>query len=79
MDKKQHPTDSSQQIADDKKLVRTRHLVHVGFSILMFLVIIIFNSLNDKSVVTIVKVVSLWSTLGLYAFGLFMKSKTVHD
>jgi hypothetical protein len=62
--------------------VRTRHLVHVGFSILMFLVIIIFNSLNDKSVVTMIFKVASYTygpLLGLYAFGLFMKSKTVHD
>jgi Na+/proline symporter len=81
MDKKQSAV-SSQQIADDKKMVRTRHLVHVGFSILMFLVIIIFNSLNDKSVVTMIFKVASYTygpLLGLYAFGLFMKSKTVHD
>ena len=66
----------------NKKLVKTRHLVHVGFSILMFLVIIIFNSLNDKSVVTMIFKVASYTygpLLGLYAFGLFMKSKTVHD
>lgn len=66
----------------NKKLVRTRHLVHVGFSLLMFLVIIIFNSLNDKSVVTMIFKVASYTygpLLGLYAFGLFMKSKTVHD
>ena len=63
-------------------IVRTRHFVHVGFSILMFLVIIIFNSLNDKSVVTMIFKVASYTygpLLGLYAFGLFMKSKTVHD
>ena len=62
--------------------VRTRHFVHVGFSLLMFLVIIIFNSLNDKSVVTMIFKVASYTygpLLGLYAFGLFMKSKTVHD
>ncbi|MFM7897032.1 MAG: sodium:solute symporter, partial [Flavobacterium sp.] len=62
--------------------VRTRHFVHIGFSLLMFLVIIIFNSLNDKSVVTMIFKVASYTygpLLGLYAFGLFMKSKTVHD
>jgi len=65
-----------------KKMVRTRHWVHVGFSILMFLVIIIFNSLNDKSVVTMIFKVASYTygpLLGLNSFGLFMKSKTVHD
>ena len=74
--------DRSQQIADEKKLEKTRHLVHLGFSFLMFLVIIIFNSLNDKSVVTMIFKVASYTygpLLGLYAFGLFMKSKTVND
>ncbi len=62
--------------------VRTRHLVHLGFSFLMFLVILIFNSVNDKSVVTMIFKVAGYTygpLLGLYAFGLFMKTKTVHD
>lgn len=68
--------------ANNQKTVRTRHLVHIGFSFLMFLVIVIFNSLNDKSVVTMIFKVASYTygpLLGLYAFGLFMKTKTVHD
>ncbi len=63
-------------------IVRTRHFVHVGFSFLMFLVIVIFNSINDDSVVKMVFKIATYTygpLLGLYAFGLFMKSKTVHD
>ncbi len=62
--------------------VRTRHSVHLGFSFLMFLVIIIFNYINDESVVKMIFRVASYTygpLLGLYAFGLFMKSKTVHD
>ncbi|MES2747322.1 MAG: sodium:solute symporter [Bacteroidota bacterium] len=68
--------------ANKPNIVRTRHLVHVGFSLLMFLVIIVFNSLNDKSVVTMIFKVASYTygpLLGLYSFGLFMKTKTVHD
>lgn len=68
--------------ASNPKNVKKRHLVHLGFSLLMFLVIIIFNSLNDQSVVTMIFKVASYTygpLLGLYAFGLFMKSKTVHD
>ena len=68
--------------ASNPKNVRNRHLVHLGFSLLMFLVIIVFNSLNDQSVVTMIFKVASYTygpLLGLYAFGLFMKSKTVHD
>jgi Na+/proline symporter len=63
-------------------IVRTRHWVHVGFSFLMFLVIIIFYAVNDASVVKMIFKVASYTygpLLGLYAFGLFMKTKTVHD
>lgn len=81
MDKKQS-TDSNQQLSDDKKMVQTRHWVHVGFSVLMFVVIIIFNAINDDSVVKMVFKIATYTygpLLGLYAFGLFVNSKTVHD
>jgi Na+/proline symporter len=63
-------------------MVRTRHFVHVGFSALMFLVIIIFNAINDASVVSMIFKIASYTygpLLGLYAFGLFVKSKTVQD
>ncbi|MEK8180293.1 sodium:solute symporter [Flavobacterium buctense] len=63
-------------------IVRTRHLVHVGFSFLMFLVIVLFNAVNDASVVKMIFKIASYTygpLLGLYAFGLFIKSKTVHD
>jgi len=62
--------------------VRTRHWVHISFSMLMFLVIIIFNSLNDKSVVSMIFRIAGYTygpLLGLYSFGLFMKKLTVRD
>ena len=81
MDKKQS-AESSIEITDETKLVRTRHFVHVGFSFLMFLVILVFNSLNDKSVVSMIFTVASYTygpLLGLYGFGLLMKKKTVRD
>ena len=63
-------------------VVRTRHFVHVGFSFLMFLVIVFFNEVNDSSVVGMIFRVASYTygpLLGLYCFGLFMKSKTVMD
>ena len=62
--------------------VRTRHFVHIGFSFLMFLVIIFFNTINDSSVVGMIFRVASYTygpLLGLYCFGLFIKSKTVID
>jgi len=63
-------------------IVRTRHWVHIGFSFLMFLVIVIFNSVNDTSVVKMIFKIASYTygpLLGLYTFGLFVKSKTVND
>jgi Na+/proline symporter len=63
-------------------MVRTRHFVHIGFSLLMFLVIVIFNAINDASVVSMIFKIASYTygpLLGLYCFGLFMKTKTVHD
>jgi Na+/proline symporter len=63
-------------------VVRNRHLVHVAFSFLMFLVILFFNAINDSSVVGMIFRVASYTygpLLGLYCFGLFVKSKTVKD
>jgi Na+/proline symporter len=63
-------------------IVRTRHFVHIGFSFLMFLVIVFFNAVNDSSVVGMIFRVASYTygpLLGLYCFGLFLKSKTVKD
>lgn len=68
--------------ANKPNIVRTRHLVHITFSLLMFLVILIFNEINDTSVVSMIFKIASYTygpLLGLYAFGLFVKSRTVRD
>jgi len=63
-------------------IVRTRHLVHIGFSFLLLFVILLINFFNNASVVSLIfKVAALTygPLLGLYAFGLFMKTKTVRE
>jgi hypothetical protein len=63
-------------------IVKTRHAVHIAFSFLMFIVIVIFNAINDASVVSMIFKIASYTygpLLGLYGFGLFMKSKTVKD
>ncbi len=55
---------------------KTRILVHVGFSVLMFLVIILFRALNNESVVTAIFTVAGYTygpLLGLFAFGICTK------
>ncbi len=62
--------------------VRTRHFVHIGFSLLMFIVIIIFNIVNNDSVVSMIFKIASYTygpLLGLYSFGLFMKNRAVLD
>ena len=68
--------------ASNPNMVRTRHFVHIGFSVLMFLVILVIYLLNSDSVVSLIFKIAAYTygpLLGLYAFGLFMKTKTVKD
>jgi Na+/proline symporter len=68
--------------SNSKASVNKRHIVHVAFSLLMFVVILIFNAVNDQSVVAgIFKVASYTygPLLGLYGFGLFVKNRGLHD
>jgi Na+/proline symporter len=63
-------------------MVKTRHNVHIGFSLLMFIVIVIIYLLNSDSVVSLIFKIAAYTygpLLGLYTFGLFMKTKTVKD
>jgi hypothetical protein len=72
MDKKEH----------SPQMVKTRHIVHIGFSLLMFIVIIIIYLLNSDSVVSLIFKIAAYTygpLLGLYTFGLLMKTKTVKD
>ncbi len=67
---------------NSKKKVNTRHFVHVGFSFLMLLTIIIFNAINNKAVVTAIFSVASYTygpLLGLYCFGLFFSKRQVFD
>ena len=68
--------------SNNEALVKTRHLIHLGFSFLMFITILIFNTINDSSVVGMIFRVASYTygpLLGLYCFGLLWKSKTVKD
>ncbi|MBC8052268.1 MAG: sodium:solute symporter [Sphingobacteriaceae bacterium] len=58
------------------KLVRTRHMVHVVFSVLMLLVILGFRVINDDSVVKSIFRAAGYTygpLLGLFAFGMLTK------
>ncbi|WP_422355699.1 sodium:solute symporter [Roseivirga pacifica] len=58
----------------DKK--RTRLKVHIGFSVLLFLVILVFNAINDDSVINSIFKAAGYTygpILGLFSFGLLTK------
>ncbi|MDN5214410.1 sodium:solute symporter [Fulvivirgaceae bacterium BMA12] len=61
-----------------KKKIRQK--VHIGFSLLIFLIILVFKAVNDQSVISAIFKVAGYTygpLLGLYAFGLFFKGKVV--
>ncbi|MDB5002893.1 MAG: sodium:solute symporter [Mucilaginibacter sp.] len=67
---------------NSKKMINTRHYVHVAFSGFLFLTIIIFNSINNDAVVSAIFKVASYTygpLLGLYSFGLFMSGRQVKD
>jgi len=60
---------------------RTRHLVHVAFACVLLLVIIVFNAINNDSVISQVFTAAGYTygpLLGLFAFGL-MSKRTIRD
>ena len=64
------------QKRDNKR--RIRLLVHIGFSILLFIVILIFNEINDESVINSIFKAAGYTygpLLGLFSFGIFTKYK----
>ena len=60
---------------------RTRVQIHAAFSVLLFFVILLFNLINDESVINSLLSISGYTygpLLGLFAFGLFTK-RSVND
>lgn len=62
-------------------LIRTRHIVHIAFSLVMLVVILIFRILNDDSVVNAIFKAAGYTygpLLGLFSFGMFTR-RAVND
>ncbi len=60
----------------EKEKKATRLKVHIGFSILLFLVILLFNKLNDEAVISKIFELAGYTygpLLGLFAFGMLTK------
>ncbi|AEL24146.1 sodium:solute symporter [Cyclobacterium marinum] len=63
---------------DKEKALTTRKAVHLGFTLLMFFVILLFRWINDQSVINAVFLIAGYTygpLLGLYSFGLFTRYK----
>ena len=68
--------------APEARKRRIRHLVHLLFSVLILLTVIAFNALNNEAVVSAIFKVASYTygpLLGLYGFGLFLKTYKVRD
>ncbi len=64
------------------QMIRTRHYVHIFFSLLILLVILLFNAVNNASVVSAIFKVATFTygpLIGLYAFSLFAKNRKAFD
>lgn len=62
----------------EKKSIRLK--VHIGFSILLFLVILVFNAINDDSVINSIFTAAGYTygpLLGLFSFGLLTKRRVI--
>ena len=61
---------------DDKKLTRTRKMVHIGMSVAMGLVIIVFYYISEQDAISAVYTLASYTygpILGLFVFGMFAK------
>jgi len=61
---------------NDPKLVNQRHMVHIGFSILMVAVIMVFKAINNDSVVNSIFTAAGYTygpLVGLFSFGMLTK------
>ena len=59
---------------------RIKHVVHIGFSLLFYVVILVFRQVNSKEVITAVFDIAGYTygpLLGLYAFGMFNKRPVI--
>ncbi len=62
----------------EKERSKIKFMVHIGFSVLFYIVIMIFHKMNNKEVITAIFDLAGYTygpLLGLFSFGIFMKSK----
>ncbi|MEL7118502.1 MAG: sodium:solute symporter [Bacteroidota bacterium] len=67
-----------EQRDDEEQKLKTRFIVHISASVVLFLTVMIFNFINDTAVISQLFTVATYTygpLLGLFAFGLFTKLK----
>ena len=65
---------------EEKELKKVRTRVHLGFSLLTLVIILLFREINDQSVISSIFTVAGYTygpLLGLFAFGLFTRRKVI--
>ncbi len=70
------------QMKSSSTAIRDRKMVHVGFSVLLFLVILVFSMIKDENVISALFRAAGYTygpLLGLYSFGLLTKRKVLDD
>ena len=63
---------------DEKRQKKIRRIVHLCFAVLMWIMIVVFEAINDKSVIDKLFTIAGYTygpLLGLFSFGLFTKRK----
>jgi Na+/proline symporter len=66
----------------EKQMIQRRTLVHIGFSVLILVVILLFNAVNNASVVSAIFKVATYTygpLIGLFGFSLYAKKRKVMD
>lgn len=63
----------------EKAKTNYRHVIHIGFAVLLLLCIIVFDAVNSSAVIDSVLLIASYTygpLLGLFSFGIFFKRKT---
>ena len=69
--------DKESQLSEKKK-ARYRHIIHIGFAVLLWLCILVFNEVNSSAVIKTILIIAGYTygpLLGLFSFGIFCKRK----
>ena len=64
----------------EERRTKVRKQVHIAFSVLLFVTLLILKALNDRSIIDLIlflAAITYGPLLGLFTFGIMMKSRTV--